>query len=832
MADKDKNDNVEHKKKMVEKKANDDFEELIDAAKKKEMNQQLKKATAMLIKGYGYHIDQIEEEYPVPGTNLILDLVVFSEKSIHKPRTDLDAPSIVVEIKDGILLPLHEFQLQEYVIAAKADFGMLYDADREKKLCYTKLDPTATKIIQIADIPPGKSFVRKIEMTQEEELSAITVSITRLFHELTEEIAYVGKDVSHTKFREFEKYLPHILAMKIIDSRNSTNFFYSIYHNNESDLSTLNTIKQMIKQTKHLFDFLDWKELEKLVDIPDSQIIYFDDDDDQDKETLIESAQFQNFRFILSNLWDNITNVTLEKAIHNVLVEYTKNFPAPYKGAEGEFFTPDLLIDFSLKLLYPREGGKLLIADPLVSFLTIKHFLLDHLELRKSSLDNYVRKNITTMSTRKPNSINQFEMMLPEFDLKVGEPISGFDKLGMFDYVFSCGPFGMKLAGRQVDKKEYGDYGDELANYRILNMLKHVNPGGKLALVLPSGFLFGLGSRKKIRDAITKKCYVRAIIQLPPGTFNRYSGISVCLLILEKKGNKNSPDWPLYSSNYKIFMSYVPGQSKRTYRDLTTLDPRSLAKVRYNFARFESTQLGPDDSSLKYADWEQDSLGFSVNYNDLGDKWTVEDKTPEIREYEKMQNPQKLGDVVKSISSSNIQINKINAEAGLGPNQKEINILRIKDLKNGFVKSEIEKRIKLPTSVIDNIRKEFLEDDDIIVSNRGTIGKIAIYKADDRLILPSPQIFVIKADTEKVYPEYLVNILNSKFIQDKLKSLATGAYILGLSKKDLESILIPVPSKKEQKSQTQEEFLKLKEQIEKTEKKLQNLRKKLMEFDI
>ena len=418
MADKDKNDNEDNKKKMVKKKPNDDFEELIDAAQKKEMNRKIDKARDMLIKEYGYHIDQIVSPYPVPGTNLELDLVVFSEKSIHKPPTDLDAPSIVVEIKDGILLPLHEFQLQEYVIAAKADFGMLYDADREKKLCYTKLDPTATKIIQIADIPPGKSFVRKIEMTQEEELSAITVSLTRLFHELTEEIAYVGKDVSHTKFREFEKYLPHILAMKIIDSRNSTNFFYSIYHSedvtgNRGDLSILNTVKQMIKQTKHLFTFLDWKELEKLVDIPDSQIEFEGDysdgyEEDSTEPSRINSEQFQNFCFILFNLWDNITSVTLEKAIHNVLVEYTKNFPAPYKGAEGEFFTPDLLIDFSLKLLYPREGGKLLITDPLVSFLTIKHFLLDHLELRKSSLDNYVRKNITTMSTRKPNSINQF----------------------------------------------------------------------------------------------------------------------------------------------------------------------------------------------------------------------------------------------------------------------------------------------------------------------------------------------------------------------------------------------------------------------------------------
>ena len=150
-----------------------------------------------------------------------------------------------------------------------------------------------------------------------------------------------------------------------------------------------------------------------------------------------------------------------------------------------------------------------------------------------------MKKTITTISNREPNSINQFEMMLPEFNLKVGDSMKVIEGLGMFDCVFSCGPFGMKLAGRQIDKKEYGDYGDELANYRILNMLKHVNPGGKLALVLPSGFLFGLGSRKKIRDAIAKKCYVRAIIQLPPGTFNRYSGISVCLLILQKKGKKH-----------------------------------------------------------------------------------------------------------------------------------------------------------------------------------------------------------------------------------------------------------------------------------------------------
>ena len=208
------------------------------------------------------------------------------------------------------------------------------------------------------------------------------------------------------------------------------------------------------------------------------------------------------------------------------------------------------------------------------------------------------------------------------------------------------------------------------------------------------------------------------------------------------------------------------------------------------------------------------------------------DKTPEIRADEEMLNPQKLGDVVKSISSSTTNIDRINAEAADRPGQEEIYILRIQDLKDGFVKSEISKKIKIPRDAFGFISKEFLKDNDIIISNKGTIGKTAIYKKDKRLVLPSPQIFIIKVKIKKIYPEYLLKVLNSKFIQDKLKSLATGAYIPGLAKKDLESILIPVPPLKEQKSQTQEEFLKLKEQIEKTEKKLQKLRKKLMEFDI
>ena len=69
-----------------------------------------------------------------------------------------------------------------------------------------------------------------------------------------------------------------------------------------------------------------------------------------------------------------------------------------------------------------------------------------------------MKKNITSISNRTPDSINLFEMMLPEFNLKVGDSMKVMENLGMFDYVFSCGPFGMKLR-EQVYKKEFGDFG-------------------------------------------------------------------------------------------------------------------------------------------------------------------------------------------------------------------------------------------------------------------------------------------------------------------------------------------------------------------------------------
>ncbi|MCP1188028.1 SAM-dependent methyltransferase [Priestia flexa] len=106
------------------------------------------------------------------------------------------------------------------------------------------------------------------------------------------------------------------------------------------------------------------------------------------------------------------------------------------------------------------------------------------------------------------------------------------------DIVSYTGPFG----GR-VDRNELTNSGDLLTDIKttetellILDKAFTIaRPGGYIITVLPSGFLFKGGATKKVRDAILKQAYVKSIISLPSNVFLPYSGVSTCMLILQKK---------------------------------------------------------------------------------------------------------------------------------------------------------------------------------------------------------------------------------------------------------------------------------------------------------
>jgi type I restriction enzyme M protein len=65
-------------------------------------------------------------------------------------------------------------------------------------------------------------------------------------------------------------------------------------------------------------------------------------------------------------------------------------------------------------------------------------------------------------------------------------------------------------------------------------IIKLLKDGGRAAVVLPDGFLFGEGMKTRLKQSLLEECNLHTIVRLPNGVFNPYTGIKTNLLFFTK----------------------------------------------------------------------------------------------------------------------------------------------------------------------------------------------------------------------------------------------------------------------------------------------------------
>ncbi len=69
-------------------------------------------------------------------------------------------------------------------------------------------------------------------------------------------------------------------------------------------------------------------------------------------------------------------------------------------------------------------------------------------------------------------------------------------------------------------------------------MTEHLSPNGRAAIVVPEGIIFQSGTAyKKLREMLVKNSLI-AVVSLPAGVFNPYSGVKTSILILDRRRAK------------------------------------------------------------------------------------------------------------------------------------------------------------------------------------------------------------------------------------------------------------------------------------------------------
>ena len=106
-----------------------------------------------------------------------------------------------------------------------------------------------------------------------------------------------------------------------------------------------------------------------------------------------------------------------------------------------------------------------------------------------------------------------------------------------FDVILANPPFSGRLdKDRIVEEVKIGRTAQtELLFLQF--MLNHLKDGGRCGVVVPEGVLFGsTGAHKELRRRLVENNTVDAVLSLPGGVFNPYSGVKTSVLVFRKGG--------------------------------------------------------------------------------------------------------------------------------------------------------------------------------------------------------------------------------------------------------------------------------------------------------
>jgi len=211
-------------------------------------------------------------------------------------------------------------------------------------------------------------------------------------------------------------------------------------------------------------------------------------------------------------------------------------------GNAGEYYTPRGVTQFMADMVDLKLGDKVL--DPACGTGGFLVCALENLRKQVNSVeDREILQNSIAGIEKKPlphllaiTNMILHDVELPKIrrDNSLARPIRDISAKERVDVILTNPPFGgTEEPGIEANfpsafrTKETAD----LFLVLVMHMLK---PGGRAAIVLPDGFLFGEGVKTRIKEKLLSECNLHTIVRLPKGVFNPYTGINTNLLFFTK----------------------------------------------------------------------------------------------------------------------------------------------------------------------------------------------------------------------------------------------------------------------------------------------------------
>jgi type I restriction enzyme M protein len=465
------------------------------------------------------------------------------------------------------------------------------------------------------------------------------------------------------------------------------------------------------------------------------------------------------------------------------------------QGDAGQFRTPRHIIDFMVEVMDPKKNETIL--DPACG--TAGFLISAWKHILKTNTSKAIKKDSTTLATA---GIRAGDLLTPDERARLAASIHGYD---ISPDMVRLSLVNLYLHGfthprvEEYDTLTQDDKWNEMADVILANppfmspkggikphrrfsvqatrsevlfvdyMAEHLTATGRAAIVVPEGIIFQSGTAyKSLRKMLVNTSLV-AVVSLPAGVFNPYSGVKTSILILDKRLHKQldrvlfvkvgNDGFNLGAQRRAVVDSHLP-EATRLLRGWMTAPEK-----------FEGD--GVRAQAVTRA-----KLGESGDFNLSGERYLATIAVANVFPMTTLRdiceiNPETL-DPAKEYSERHfeyIDIASIENETGnyLGGTQT------------------------IGTEAPSRARRKVRHLDVLLSTVRPNLRAFALLRSPSANAVASTGFAVLRAKTDLVLPGYLIWLLRSYICVEQMVGMSGKGAYPSINSSDVETIQIPLP---------------------------------------
>jgi type I restriction enzyme M protein len=453
------------------------------------------------------------------------------------------------------------------------------------------------------------------------------------------------------------------------------------------------------------------------------------------------------------------------------------------QGDAGQFRTPRHIIDFIAACLNPQKNES--VADPACGtsgFLlsAYKHILSQNTvrhsgdkltpDDRKKLAENFVGYDISPDMVRL-SLVNMYLHGFATPKIFEYDTLSSEDRWNeTFDVILANPPFMTPKGGIRPHKK----FGVQANKAEVLftdYIAEHLNKNGRAGIVVPNGIVATTQTAyKQLRKLLVEDSLI-AVISLPAGCFNPYSGVKTSILMLDKSLAKKSDHVLFIKINND---GYDLGAQRRE------IDKNDLPLALEAFNQFKKhISEGKIFDTTVYNDLcllvEKEKILSNKDIVLSGDRFKESDNNKGVNF---------LTSKLSEVATLEYGYTEIALDSG------DVRFIRITDIsESGRLKSEGKKYIHLTKES----EKYLLKKDDVLMARTGaTYGKTMIYEENYPSVFAS---FLIRINLNKelILPKFYWCFSQTEFYWEQARNLVSGGGQPQFNGNALKEIEIPLP---------------------------------------